>query len=497
MEFVSFDDALKRLGITPERLNQLREDNELRAYRDGASWKFRADEIDKMSSEGIPDVPPPSDVGLPSLEELVDARDLGDLGAGDEQSELEIELELDPLDDTVTAGPNEAVSGSDEPTDPSDSILLSDETLGADIMPASPSTIIGRSELEAQDADLELVTEDEGSDLKLSAGASNVLTGGVAGSGVLDEIAKESSHKRAFENLEELEIDLAAESGRVLNPEGAAELRERVADEKSKKGPPDSDLSLSDLGLAGDDEGTDPVPSDLESKTGSAKKDSGPTSDLELATDEDDYVLAEAGGSDITLDSADSGINLIDPSDSGLALDDIPLEAGGSAILESLSKGPKSEPESDISLIGGDSGIGIEEPVSGIQTDNDFRLTPLGEGEDEGDSSSQVIALDGGLEDLGGAEMLDEGAFTEAGAGDMEGEFQADEFAPAGYGAVVARPESDYSIWNVVGLGCVMFLLLFAVMITMDLIRNMWSWDQNLALNDSLLEGILGLFGLR
>jgi hypothetical protein len=34
-------------------------------------------------------------------------------------------------------------------------------------------------------------------------------------------------------------------------------------------------------------------------------------------------------------------------------------------------------------------------------------------------------------------------------------------------------------------------------MITMDLIRNMWSWDQNLALNDSLLEEILGLFGLR
>ena len=31
----------------------------------------------------------------------------------------------------------------------------------------------------------------------------------------------------------------------------------------------------------------------------------------------------------------------------------------------------------------------------------------------------------------------------------------------------------------------------------MDMVRNIWSWDENLALNDSLLDSLLGLFGLK
>ena len=510
-KFVKLEEAVEKLGISADRLNQLREDGELRAYRDGTSWKFRADEIDRLVNDGVPEPSPPSDIGLVESKDLVPSSplksldDLDDLSlADDELSMGGSELELTPdQEDTVTAGASDPaidiLGDTEDGSDPSDSILLSKEMLGESAH--SPSTIIGRSEVEG--SDLELVTEDDdadgdGSDVSLAGGTSNVLSAGIAGSGVLDELEQESGATGAFEDLEELEIDLAAESSRVLTPPDMAEGKTKGSFAKKQAPEGDSDLTLDDGTLAGEDEGTDPVPEALGSGAAKAKKTDGPTSDLELATDEDDFVLAEAGGSDITLDSGDSGINLISPSDSGLALDDIPLEMGGSAILESLSLGDREG--SDLSLVGSDTRLGQEEPLAKLQTDDDFRLTPLGDKDEDTDSSSQVIALDAGLDDLGAGDggILGEDAFAEE-----EGVVLADDYgqtvdvgmAPA-Y-AVAARSDSDYSVWNIVGLGSCMFLLLFAVILMLDMVRNIWSWDANLALNDSLLDSLLGLFGLR
>src|SRR5687768_5878409 len=138
--FVKFEEALEKLGISPERLNQLREDGELRAYRDGASWKFRGDEIDRMATEGLPEPAPPSDIGLVSHDELVDASplagldDLDDLKLADDDdltlggSELELSADQE---DTVTAGASDPAldihEDMQEGSDPSDSILLSEE----------------------------------------------------------------------------------------------------------------------------------------------------------------------------------------------------------------------------------------------------------------------------------------------------------------------------------------------------------------------------------
>ncbi len=512
-KFVKFEEALGMLGVSADRLNQLREDGELRAYRDGASWKFRADEIDRMVSDGVPEPAPPSDIGLASADELVDSSPLESL------PELDAGFSLADDEDTVTAGGSDALLNlaADEPSDPSDSILLSEETLG-EATAAPPSTIIGRGELESKDADLDLVLDDaeddKGSDVRLSggSGASDVHSAGIAGSGVLDDVEKEASHASAFEKLDELEIDLAAESSRILNPGDVAEMHGAISGggKTAKKG--DSDLTLKDVQLAGEDEGTDPVPEELAKGKKGKKKDDGPTSDLELATDEDDFVLAEAGGSDITLDSGDSGINLVDPSDSGLALDDIPLEMGGSAILESLNldKGP----ESDISLVGSDIQSAAAPPpakgkgkqaqqAAALQTDDDFRLTPLGDADDDADSSSQVIALDADLGDMDApaAGILGDEAFAEVPEGEaaLEEEYPTGEeggFEMAGYSGAPAR-DSEYTVMNVVGLGSCAVLLFLGGIVMIDMVRNVWSWDQNFALNDSIVESVLGLFGLR
>ncbi len=543
-KFVEFEEAIKKLGISAERLNGLREAGQLRAYRDGSSWKFRTDEIEAMVTDGVPDVPPPSDIGLSDIS-LVDPSDLVDAGPLEvsddselEDSELELELagpeiddpeindpeidgseiELAELDDTVTAGTSDVVLDSSlDPPGPADSILLSEEELGDSQRPQG-STIIGKSELESGDADLELVGDDDpdGDDADVtgadvigpsSAGASDVLSSGVAGSGVLDELKESSGGLSAFEDLEELEIDLAAESSRILSPEDIEKVKEGALQEKASAS--DTDLRLDDDAaylvaedVAGEansngsdaDIGSTDVPlGELESS------EEGSGSEIELAGD-DDILLADAGGSDITLDTGDSGINLL-PSDSGLALDDISLEAGGSAILSSLSL-EGSDPE--ISLLGGDSSD-LAAPDAEIQTDDDFQLTPMSEGvpEADGDSSSQVIALDSGLDDLMGEEggVLDDDAFAED-AGD--GVVLADDFAeqPAdglgvGYAPTTAPAgtESRYTWGNNALLGSCALLLMFSGVMMVDMVRNIWSWNEPYSLNSSLMDAILGWMG--
>ena len=555
-KFVSFDEALEKLGIPADRLNELREQGTVRAYRDGASWKFRGDEIEKLVTEGIPEPPPPSDIGLADLDDDLEpiaidepeesgkpekaettadsADDLqlqleDDLSVPDE-SELELEdtdpvslgseLELADIDEpTKTSSSNielaelddlEVTADTpDEPSDPSDSILLSEEELGESVA-APPSTIIGKSEMASEEADLELASDDDDakasqSDVVLSSpGASDVLSSGIAGSGVLDELEKEDSgDASAFEALEELEIDLAAESSRILTPEEAAEVKS--ASQEAGK-PSDSDLSLGDeLELASEDDAmgsTDVAAAVADSESDEPAVDEGSGSEIELAGD-DDLLLEDPSGSDITLDSADSGINLLSPSDSGLALDDIPLDMGSSAILSGLSLGGEdSDPE--LSLIGeeDDAAAGGE---AQLQTDDDFQLTPLGESEDDGDSSSQVIALDAGLDEGLEADVasLGDDAFSEADVAEDVGlvaESPVSTYDPVPYEAgapVAAATEAPYTIGNILLLGSCATLLSLGGIMMFDMIGNIWAWDQEYAMNSSLLDAILGMFGLK
>ncbi|NOZ39827.1 MAG: helix-turn-helix domain-containing protein [Planctomycetes bacterium] len=536
-KFVSFDDVIEKLGISAERLHELREAGQLRAYRDGKSWKFRTDEIAGMVEGGVPDAPPPSDIGLVSPADLVEAApiDIADdddfelsLVAEDdleptsqasekadaEKSDPDLEMDLDDtdavpgdseleiagLDDTVTTGGSDIALDLDLPEPgPSDSILLSEETLGESVS-GSPSTIIGKDKIGAGDADLdlELALDDddddqvtaEKSDVKLSpaSGASDVLSSGVVGSGVLDDLENASGGTSAFKDLDELEIDLAAESSPALSPKETGLSPEKIDQAKSAAS---SDLELADLELAGDDAGSTDTPV--------LKNDDGSGSSIDLAGDSD-LLVSDAGGSDLTLESGDSGINLISASDSGLALDDIPLEMGGSAILSSLSL-EGSDPEISLiaSEVGSDAGSD-DEPMAELQTDDDFQLTPLSEGADEeGDSSSQVIALDADIEDFSeGAAVLEDVDFTEE-----EGDVLSDDFAEApagdldmGYApaAAVATVGTPYSMLNILGLGSSALLLMLAGTMMLDMMRNIWSWDETYTLNSALMDAILGWF---
>jgi excisionase family DNA binding protein len=497
-KFTSLEDAADQLGISKDLLNQLREANKVRAYRDGASWKFRAEDIDKLASEGVPQLDPgASDLALnldddldlsppissePSgldldLEEGAPAPLKGgsDLSLDDEEMAAgpASDLSLDEVDEPTVEGLDDdnALALDDDPIDLSkDSILMSEAELGA-MGGRPPSTIIGKVDLDL-DSDLDLSPLDKGagpaSDVKLVAD-SDLLPGGD------DDLALDMpSSSGSFADLEELEVDLEAESSRILSPEDVAKAQNAAKSSAKKKA-----SGLSDLGLAPLDSSPSVAASDINlgNEVGSGMGLSG-LSALEL-DDDDDQVLGEGSGSDVTLSGESSGINIISPSDSGLALDEVSLDLSGSApIGSSLDLGSISS--DDMSL----------EPMAlgssaGSQIGGDFQLTPLGEddGDDEKDSS-QVIALDELSEEMSGSPL---------GSGLGESGMMVEDFGggltpgamPVG---VATAAEMPFSIWNVLGLAGCMLLMGLCGMMTFDLLRNMWSWDGVTTINSSLLE---------
>ncbi|MCP4815387.1 MAG: hypothetical protein GY888_23005, partial [Planctomycetaceae bacterium] len=237
-------------------------------------------------------------------------------------------------------------------------------------------------------------------------------------------------------------------------------------------------------------------------------------SDDDFALSDDDLVLSNsdsAGNSDITLGSGDSGINLGSPSDSGISLDEEPMElAGGSSSALGL-------PEEDSGLSLGDD-LSDSEDFADLQKDDEFLLSPSDEGfGDSSDSGSQVIALsDSQAFDEDAATMIADRMFEEdpldAGmlleeenpmdAGEAMG--LGDEMDPTlagtavGFQQEVLAPiqavEAPYSVWNLMGLSCVLMLLVLTGISMTDVVRSMWSWQEPYEVSNSVMNMFVSLY---
>ncbi len=497
-KFISLDEAAKQLKVSTDHLNQLREEGKVRAYRDGASWKFRAEDVDKLAAEGVPPLGPASSVIGLAPEEDAASEELGgpvsssglDIDLADDEDEISLagtsDIDLDEIDEpTVPAEVSDANLIDDEGDALSDSILMSEAELG-DVGDRPPSTIIGKADLDA-DADLGLAEESKagpGSDVRLPSPASDVLASGTG-----DDVfgANLPSPSGSFDQVAELEVDLEAESSRVLGPEAAekakaaADVARAAADTGDLELAPGSSIMNVGSGLS------------LDSGSGGDEGGTGLTglSSLELDTDEDEdeQVLDEGSGSDITLSSESSGINIVSPSDSGLALDEVPLDLSGGAMGSSLDLGNVGE-EEDVALEPLE--IGESEPAEGSGVEA-FQLTPLGEETDEDEKdSSQVIALD----EISEEDAADVGESEDVGTDMLGEEFGMVGLAAGGdAGVATVEPVADtpFSTPVIVFLGLCILLLAICGMMTFDLIRNMWSWDQVYSVNSSILETLYPL----
>ncbi|MCO6047256.1 excisionase family DNA-binding protein [Aeoliella sp. ICT_H6.2] len=549
-KFIKLEEAAEQLGITHDHLNALREEGKLRAYRDGASWKFRTEEIDRMATEGVPAVEAEEsgiNLDLDSLmldddkslddetgsEDASKSDDLLGLDLSDDdddasfasldvddeaEDDLELDLstgssadlaiDLDEEDDqpadpslsdatAVEETPAAAETGSSdldlelesESGDDPESILLSEAELGDSDRP--PSTIIGRSELD--DAlDLELADEDSSVTSKSNpAPKSDVKLADLedldSDASATGELPSSEDASVDFDDVEDLGIDLEAESSRILQPEDVAAAQQAASDQAQQKSPETSDLELdldddyelaasssgglgglSNIESADDDEELSLSGSEINVGDESKASGAGLTglSALELDDDDDDdFVLGD--GSDLTLSSADSGINLA-PADSGLSLDDAALDLGGSAVASGIDFGEAA-------------GLVADDAEPG-----EFELTPMAadDGSDDEDDSSQVIALDAFEEqeeadDLLGAGGAPAGTAMPAAAG----------FSQT---ATVPRQEIQFTGWQVMFLTLCLMLLALCGMMTIDVIRSMWSWEEPFSVNSSLIDSLRG-----
>ena len=178
-KFIPLEDAAKMIGISPDALNDLRGRHDISGYRDGASWKFKEDDVQR----------------------LIDERK-----AGSEQSAAEFE----ELDENV------------------DSILLSEVELGQSTSSTS-STVIGKSYMPpSTEDDIQIAQPGqrpadkatEMSDVRL-ASDSDLVTGG-------------SGLSTKFDDLDTLDLDLPdAEASGISLGSSAVSLPEDLELEDS------------------------------------------------------------------------------------------------------------------------------------------------------------------------------------------------------------------------------------------------------------------------
>jgi hypothetical protein len=214
-------------------------------------------------------------------------------------------------------------------------------------------------------------------------------------------------------------------------------------------------------------------------KGAAAKQDA---EELQIGEDSSDELVFETkSDSDITIGGSDSGISLVDPHDSGLSLEQpLDLEASNA---DSFDLG-----EEDI--------ISLEdvaaEDEDRLKSDEDFLLTPIEDSSDEGDSSSQVIALDAEEEFSGGfgssPAMLEEDLTTAS-------PLVAPGLAPALAGAPAMSAsgyvvEPTFSGANIAVLTICFLFMFVGGMFMYDLVRHMWSWGAPYGWTGSMMDAL-------
>ncbi|WP_417730116.1 helix-turn-helix domain-containing protein [Rosistilla oblonga] len=548
-QFVPLEEAAQLLGISTEQLVTMRSDGEVRAFKDGSSWKFPQSEIDRLLAEqqddgdstqlfggGMPDEPLSDaelslDSGLSgtSDQEPAGESEIQELGSS-AGSDEDLLLGNDASNDTNAAAA-EQIAAEDAAASSDESIQLSsgsaselDELSIAD----SGDDLIGGPEGDS-DVDLSLdlgLAEDDPSDamnidLSLSEKALSDPS----------DIDLSLSEK-ALSDPSDIDLSL---SEKALSDPSDIDLS---LPEKALSDPSDIDLSLPEPATGGSDQelsGADisdlgsglnlAEGSDLLGGSGPGSSGSGSESVLSDDDDDDDLVISDddelvldSAGSDISVVGG-SGINLMTPSDSGLSLESEPLDLAGSSISAIDLSSELSDPASGS---GSGRGPGSSGSLVDFKADEEFQLSPGGIGlEADDDSASQVIEIEdsqsfGDAMELGGAEMLS-GEGEAAGWDQADGslgedvqdieaaevdEVSIDENAVVPGDASVAANagaaayEVPFSIWNVMSLAGILMMLLAGGVISADLMRNLWTDSVQSADVSSLTSAILKAMGM-
>ena len=298
----------------------------------------------------------------------------------------------------------------------------------------------------------------------------------------------------------DLDFDLSSDSLVITESSDEVILKDSDSIDLSDDLRDSSELSFgsSDIALASES-GKGLGPNDTGIGSGS-KKSKRPADDLlgdedsvELASDfdESDLVLEDSDSSDeVALEANDSGINL-SPTDSGISLEEEPLELGGSDI-DSLEL-----PEDDDAISLEDAGD-FDAPTE-LRAEDDFNLTPLEEALDDESSGSQVIALEDSdlfTDDsvptmLSDSDVIEQPALIPVDSTGVPGLV----VGPTGASTVVVEPETPYSLWQTLSLSGAVVMTTLCAVVAFDCARNIWQGSDSSPVTATVMNFFVRMLG--
>jgi excisionase family DNA binding protein len=447
-KLLTLDEAAARLGISSDELVKLIDQRKIFAIKDGGSWKFKAEEVERYKADR-------AGSGAGSAEKAYY------LPEGDESQD-----DGGLVTDALVGG----APGSSTIIGPSGGDVLghdSDLTLGS-----------GSGSGTGSDSDVKLVPD---ADLEAGSGSGIKLVPNVgSGSGSDLQMLDLNSGSGTFKLQDEdatIEakpgsgIKLGGSSGKLAGGSGVGKSGSGVGKSGSSgKLGAGSDLTISESGLSlGEDD-------DVQIGGPSSAKAMN-SSKLKLADDQqfedDDIVLGgSSGGASSGLGSGigDSGINLAAAADSGLSLEE-PLE------------------------LSGEDGVSDDSGETEMSSDDDFLLTPMLEldDQDSSDSSgSQVIALDSDA-------VVDDQAATLLGsdpgvAAAMAGP-ASQAMGPGPMMMVPATPQAQHSGFTVSFLVLSFLVMSLIGMMMFEMVRHIWSWDSPHPAPATIMNALVNLLG--
>jgi hypothetical protein len=546
--YYTLDEAAKVLGMSPEKLNKLAQDprwlkdQKVNAFRDPkVVWRFRVQDVDALSGqgEGLGEASakgPSTPVGKRTEESSVFDFPMPEGGSG------QVDLGGDILAPGPSTTPKASKSGPRRAD--SDVHLVLDE--GATFNPASDSGIKREGSSSKSDVKLGVAPDsgpkpDSGSGPKSGSRKSPLPPGSRVDSGVrlvpmdsdedLESIQHEPGRapsdssvridpssgpstpkgRSGHEYLPTEEVDLDAELRKAEEAARGHKPRTKVKPRSGAGGVP----------AGGDSEGTEEI---------------GLPGDELMLEQGEDVTLGELAPKDVLKGSSGaSGIGMHSPADSGVDLEkageapedsefELSLEppsskvkgpktpsarapegssefeltldeGGGLAPLEEGDSGEKDIFETDFDMPAledesGSEAVPLDEPDTNLES-SDFDLAVSEGGKGEGESGSQVVALDEEEADEGAATVAKRRAEVaeEEEAGEIDellGEEAAEpelqpvaEAAPAEWGMVPA----------ILLIPCVLAMFLLTLM-SFELLHSMWGYNQAYKPTGTILKAL-------
>ena len=336
--YYNLQKAADVLGLSTGEVNRLREQGKLRAYKDGADWKFRKEEVDKLAADMIRERSKANNDGLLSTEDDEEKTTFADSSAFDTMfdqagNDLQISLNEQKADAASVAdsaedafnfsleGEDDGLTLAEEPAD--DGLTLAEEpaddglTLAEE--PKEEDGLILSSEDSALAEDVKVSGSDSGSGLSLAGDSGLELLGGSdSGSGL--NLSTGDSGLELLDEVGASDVDLAggdlvlggSGSGSGLNLDSGDSGLELMSD---SDGGFELDQASEDLSLAEEE------PSNEDGSV------------FELATDSDAAVL------NLDKDADSEAATELAPEESVFQLSDQTLDAGSTNPSESMSSG--------------------------------------------------------------------------------------------------------------------------------------------------------------